>query len=180
MATIRLLLTVERSFPLCSTPAGFARLRFNALRRASLTRLKRSQNLEATFCSPARTVLLPVGPYGVKAPDLLLQLRDADSANPVRLFLPPRYVSSTTGELNGKNPLSAASTPLPWPLHHRHSPLGLLTPRDRCTGQVRPKKTYLSKRPISFRSPPAGLLNVVSACGSSFLVRYVLFGSLFR
>jgi hypothetical protein len=117
----------------------------------------RSRNLEAAFHSPAVTFPLPVGQGGVKAPALPLRFPDAVPMNPVHPDLPPRQFSRTSGEFCDQNPLPTGPTPLPPAQLARRSPSGFCPSGSKRPAKLAGWETYLRKRPISLRSPPADL-----------------------
>ncbi len=139
----------------------------------------RSRNLEADFHSPVWTSPLPVSPGGVSAPALLLQLLDAYPADPVRLDLYPRLVSRTTGDIYGQDPLPAESAPTLSAAICLPLPLRAFTLPDQCA-QANPPSRRLTIRIARSPFAPHQPLVFTLADGSSFQVRFVSSGSLFR
>lgn len=92
---------------------------------------------------------------------------------------PPRAVFSSAGRIATGNPLPD-SCPTAQPLSWISAPLrGFCPHRIAASTRSSGRELALAFRPISLRSPPASSFSP-SARGSSFQVRYVPPGSLFR
>lgn len=92
---------------------------------------------------------------------------------------PPRAVLSGAGRIGTGNPLPDSCPAAP-PLSRISTPLrGSCPHRIAASTRSSGRELALAFRPISLRSPPASSFSP-PACGSSFPVRYVPPGSLFR
>ena len=108
-----------------STPAGFARLRFKAIRRAGCNCRSEAGISKRTFTRPQRLSRYRVTSEGSKAPALLLRSPNIVSMSSVHPDFPPRPVSRTSGEITNQNPLLTSSTSVSMALPVRRSPSGL-------------------------------------------------------
>ncbi len=169
--------TAGRSL-LCS-PQALLGARSSPLRSTSASCSGRSRRLESTFRSPAKTIRFRTISTRSTFLAEFFDLPTGLSSDSFDRRLPPSRRFNGAGRIATGDPLPD-SLPATQPLSRLSAPLWGFRPR-RLTALKRfhDRELTVMVRPISLRSPPASSF-ITSANGSSFQVRYVPSGSLFR